>query len=316
LRGQQQRLWNRLDSLRPGAGSAPKKDERHPSTPDRPVAPDFALPGLGGGQVTLKALLARAKPVLLVFTSPQCGPCYELLPDVGGWQRVYGDRLTIALISSGDVRTNLAMTNEYGIRTVLLQQEQEIVESYELRMAPAAVVVGVDGRITAGPNSGAKGIRRLVAETLGLVVPERPEQAVAAVGFGKPALAIRRPDLAGKVIDLTAGNGERTLLLFWSPGCGPCRELVPEIKAAEQGLGDTRLIVVSRGPAALSQAAGFTSSIVFDDDRSIAQAFGVGGTPAAVLIDAKGIVVSEIAGGGPAVRNLLARVQAPALMAG
>jgi thiol-disulfide isomerase/thioredoxin len=311
LCAQQRRMWNRIDAV--AIRMAARKDAQRPGAPD---APDFMLAEVGGSQVTLKALLVRGKQLLLVFVDPRSGPCYELLPDIAGWQRVYSDRLTVALVSSGDVRTNLAMTAEYGIRPVLLQQDQEVVEAYKLQLAPAAVVIGVDGRIAGEPHYGAMAIRRLVADTLGLVVPERPVGAVAAAGLGHPAPAIRRPDLAGNPIDLAARNSEPTLLLFWSPGCGPCRELVPAIKATEQGLDGMRLIVVSRGPAALSQEAGFVSPVVLDDDRSIAQAYGVGGTPAAVLIDAMGIVASEIAGGGPAVRKLLSRIQAPVLVAG
>jgi hypothetical protein len=53
------------------------------------VVPPFALADLGGVGVTLDALL--------VLTEPRCGPCHELFPDIGGWQRVYGDRLKITL---------------------------------------------------------------------------------------------------------------------------------------------------------------------------------------------------------------------------
>ncbi len=60
-----------------------------------------------------------------------------------------------------------------------------------------------------------------------------------------------------------------------------------------------------RGPGALNQEAGFASPLVLDDDRSITELFGVGGTPAAVLIDAQGIVATPVARGATGVRSLL-----------
>src|SRR5690242_12603975 len=112
-RNQQLRMSARLDLLgrrlveRPATAVAP------PGPPDAFMveqAPDVALTLLGGGGTSINALLARGKPLLLVVTDPRCGPCYELLPDVAGWQRVYGDRLSIALVSTGDPATNRSMT--------------------------------------------------------------------------------------------------------------------------------------------------------------------------------------------------------------
>ena len=206
VRGQQRRLGGRLDGLAlrltsPAADSAARERDKMLNALAGEAAPPFGLAILGGGRVTLDALLAPAKPVLLVFAEPRCGPCYELLPDIGGWQRVYGDRLTVALVSAGSPESNLAMTAEYGISPVLLQVEREVVEAYGLPQAPAAVLVQPDGRVSAGPRYGTNAIRKLVADTLGLALPEKPKPEVQAVGVGV-APAIRRPDLAGNVVDL------------------------------------------------------------------------------------------------------------------
>ena len=101
---QQHRIARRLDDL---AGriadrvepAAPAPDDRDAALLDALTgerAPGFALPNLDGERVTLDALLAPGIPLLLLFTAPRCGPCYALLPDIGGWQRVYGDRLAVA----------------------------------------------------------------------------------------------------------------------------------------------------------------------------------------------------------------------------
>lgn len=320
VRGQQARLGTRLDGIAHqltsrAADSAAREHDTLHNTLAGKVAPPFDLSVLGGGRVTRDALLARAKPLLLIFAETRCGPCYELLPDIGGWQRVYGGRLTIALVSNGTPESNLAMTAEYGISPVLLQAEREVVEAYGLTQFPAAVLVQPDGQVSAGPRYGTNAIRKLVAETLGLVLPEAPRQEVQAVGVGQAAPAIRRPDLDGNVVDLAAYRGSPTLLLFWSPGCSHCQEVLPEIKAFEQTPGRPRTVIVSRGPGALNQEAGFASPMVLDDDQTIARAFGASGTPAAVLLDGRGIVVTPVARGSVGVRTALQALEALAVPA-
>ena len=275
------------------------------------TAPLFALTDLDGARVTLDALLAPGIPVLLVFVDPHCSTCHEFLPDLGGWQRHYRDRLAIALISTGESATNRAMTAEYGIRPVLLQQELEVVEGYGLLMAPAAMLVRPDGLIDVGPRYGPHRIRQLVADALGLILPLAPVREDRPVGRGAPAPRLHRPDLDGKVVDLSAYLGEPILLLFWSPGCGYCQELLPHILAYEQASMRLRLVVVSGGSVAVNRELGFASPVVLDDDRMIAHSYGASGTPAAVLIGARGTVASELARGAVAVRGYIDRSHVP-----
>ncbi len=301
---EQRRIVARLDAFVP----APAPDDRRASLLDAlkgKRAPGIVLPALDGDRLSLDMLVARGRPLLLIFAEPRCGPCYELLPDIGGWQRVYGHQLTIAMVSTGAPERNRAMTAEYGITQVLLQVDQEVVETYGLIQAPAAVLVEPDGLVSAGPRYGTRAIRQLVAETLGLRLPEAPQRDVQVAGVGQAAPALRRPDLDGNVVDLAAFRGAPTLLLFWSPGCSHCQELLPEIKAFERTLGPLGLVIVSRGPAGLNQEAGFVSPMVLDDDLAIARSFGASGTPAAVLLDGRGVVAAPVARGTAALRGVM-----------
>lgn len=319
-RAQQDRVRARIDilSTRITARSflpARPSSEHNPLVGKR--APEMALATLYGEIRSLRSLLSPAGPLMLVFVEPRCGPCYELLPDIAGWQRVYGDRLSIALISAGDPQQNFAMTAEYGIEPVLLQRELELVSAFELAQAPAAILIESDGVISAGPSYGVFSIRQLVAETLGLALPEPPILEQQTVSIGVMAPSIRRPDLSGSLIDFAAFRGVPTLLLFWNPGCSHCQELRPMVRTLEQLPKRPRLVVISRGPIGLNKDMGFISPVVLDDDRSIAGTFGVTGTPAAVLIDEMGIVVSRVARGEAGVRALLTSGMIPTpLLAG
>ncbi len=308
LRDQQARLQLRIDDLARRTSAASPAAAPLPGLASQP-APPFELPSLAGSPTSLATLLAPGKPLVLTFLEPPCGPCYELLPDLGGWQRVYGDRLTVAVVSGGLPAHNQAMTAEYGIApvTVLLQPDHAVNTAYAIEREPAAVLIQPDGRITAGPVYGAHAVRQLVADALGLVVPE-PRRigstAVPAVRVGEPAPALRRPDLAGQVVDFAALRGETTLLLFWSPGCGHCQELLPDLREWDQDPDGPRLVVITSGPVAMNKEVGLRAPMVPDDDATIKRAFGVQATPSAVVVDAVGIVASEVARGAEAVRAL------------
>ena len=309
---QQQRVDGRIIELsaqltsgrKPAGATAVQAGER---------APAFTLPVLGGGSASLASLLRPARPLLLVFVDTRCGPCYELLPDIGGWQRVYGDQLTIALISTGDPHTNQAMTAEYGIAPVLIQRELELATAFALRQAPSAVLINLEGVLPGEAGYGWSETRKLVADTLVILLPEPPVEKPPVAVVGAPAPALRRPDLEGRLIDLSALRGMPLALFFWNPGCHHCQALLPELLAFEQRRDRPRLLVVSRGPAEMNKQLGFRSPIVSDDDREIARMFDVKGTPSAVLIDQFGIVATPVARGETGVRGLISfLIPAPA----
>ncbi len=320
LLGRQRRVHGRVDvvaeraarsravptSTTDGAETlAPNGEDPAVTAPILVPAPDFALPSLAGVPTSLADLRSRGKPIILGFTDPRCGPCYELLPDIAGWQRVYADELTVALISGGPPEHNRAMTAEYGIdpRTILLQTERDLAVAYRIDMAPAAVLIRTDG--TAEPAVFGSGrVRQLVADTLGLRLPPEPDWLIDAVGLGHRVPPLRRPDLDGDPIDL-GSPGETTLLVFWSPGCTHCQDLLPAMRAWDADPAGPRLIVVTAGPVALNREAGLRAPMIADDDHSLKGTFGVRGTPAAVVIDAMGFVASDVARGATGVRALV-----------
>jgi peroxiredoxin len=279
-----------------------------PAQPHDPLAiPEFAVRNLKGDVVTRSDLISSPKPVVMIFTDPQCGPCYEILPAIGGWQRVYGDRLATVVVSGGSADTNQAMIAEYGIRpgSVLLQTEYELFRAFGLEMAPAALVIGPDGRRVGEVVLGADVVRQLVADTLGLRLRTEDVAPVVSVGRGDRAPRFRRPDLDGRIVDIRDYQGAPLVLLFWSPGCSHCRELVPQIRAWAIERDDANLLVVSTGAVSLNREADLGATVILDDDRALARAFGTSGTPATVVIDDRGVIVSEVIPGATRARWLM-----------
>jgi len=305
---QQGRLLLRIEALENRLGAAPA---RQPGLAVGTPAPAFNLPGLHGETMTLEALRARGKPLLLFFTDPGCGPCTALLPEIGQWQRDHAAKMRVALISRGTVEANRAKVTEPGVTQVLLQKDREVAEAYQAYGTPSAVVVRQDGTIGTPLAQGADAIRALITTTLN--PPAAAPRPPAGLKIGEPAPDFSLPDLAGKTVKLSDFRGKPTLVLFWRPSCGFCERMLPDLKTWETNArnGEKRLLVVSTDSVADNKAMGLRSRVVLDKDgMSVGRQFGAGGTPMAVLVDAEGKIASELAAGAPAVLELAGQEQA------
>jgi len=133
-----------------------------PGIPIGTPAPDFSLSGLDGEEVTLDALLAPGRPSLLVFISPTCYSCMELLPKLTRWKRTLAERLTVAVISTGSLEDNRPTIEEHGLDDMLLQERAEVIEAYRIRGTPAAVLLTPAGAIASNVAESVSGIEPLI----------------------------------------------------------------------------------------------------------------------------------------------------------
>jgi peroxiredoxin/uncharacterized membrane protein YphA (DoxX/SURF4 family) len=299
-------------------------------------APTFSLSGLYGESLTLEALRASEKPLMLIFTDPGCGPCTAMLPEIGRWQQEHQEKLTISLISLGDPGENRTKASEHGLTNVLLQKEREVAEAYRVSGTPSALLVRPEGTIASPVAGGEESIRDLLAYAVGERA-QLPMQQPAAQGqpcpdcgkvhaaaptavpatkkVGEPAPEVNLPDLEGEIVELKDfSGGEDILVLFWNPGCGFCQQMLPDLKEWEQNTpeGAPKLLFVSAGTEEANREMGLASLVVLDQQFSVGRAFGASGTPSAVLVDAEGNVASEVAVGAPAVLELAGARQAEA----
>jgi peroxiredoxin/uncharacterized membrane protein YphA (DoxX/SURF4 family) len=320
-------LEERLDAAGiEGSAPAAEASHTHVGLPVGAPAPIFTLTGLHGETLTLEFLRAAGKPVMLVFTDPNCGPCTALLPELGRWQGEHAAHLTIVPVSRGTMEDNRGKSAEHGLTNVLVQADNEVAEAYGSPGTPSGVIVNPDGTIGSSVAGGAEAIRALVGRMVGgpvslPVLHESPARAAGGgngngapvgahqhpvVGVGDRAPALNLPDLSGRRVNLADLRGRKTLLLFWNTSCGFCQQMLEDLRAWEANppKGAPKLLVVSTGTVEENRAMGLRSTIVLDEGFSAGSTFGANGTPSGVLLDAKGRVASELAVGAPAVLAL------------
>jgi uncharacterized membrane protein YphA (DoxX/SURF4 family)/peroxiredoxin len=154
---QQARLLLRIELLeadRPallGPGLAPSR-----------IAPDFSLPRNNGGRASLARLRATGQPLLLIFSDSGCGPCRALLSEIAIWHLKHAQALRLVVLSRpGSAASSEAIEQPRSLE-VLVDEDGKVRELYGVHAVPAAVVVGLDGRVAAPAALGAEAIRALV----------------------------------------------------------------------------------------------------------------------------------------------------------
>jgi hypothetical protein len=130
------------------------------------AAPEFEVAGADGRPMTLAGLLAAGRPLLLVFSDPDCGPCESLLPDLAAWQAEHAGRFTAALIGRGTMAANATKAGRYDLAHLGVQRDREVAVAYAYTGTPSAVAVAADGRIASQVAAGPDAVRALVTALL------------------------------------------------------------------------------------------------------------------------------------------------------
>lgn len=122
------------------------------------LAPDFRLPRVDGGEVSLSDF--RGKKVLLVFSDPHCGPCDGLAPDLEkahrpsppgplsqSWERG-SQGIQVVMVSRGEIGENRKKAKQYKLTfPILLQRKWEISKLYAMFATPAGYLIDEAGVI-------------------------------------------------------------------------------------------------------------------------------------------------------------------------
>lgn len=119
---------------------------------------------------------------------------------------------------------------------------------------------------------------------------------------GKQAPDIQLKAVGGKPTNLSAFRGKPVFIEFWATWCGPCVELMPELKRLYSGTSKSVIWLSIDSDEDPSAAATYLSQEhiswpnYHDGDGSLGKAFGRNGIPLGVLIDAEGKVTFYKAG--------------------
>ena len=125
----------------------------------------------------------RGQRVLLVFSSPGCGPCNALAPALEKFHREQAARagapspggegggegetssVQVVMISKGEPKDNRAKVEEHGLSfPIVLQQQWEISRQYAMSATPVAYLIDETGVVAHGVGVGTDAILDLAAK--------------------------------------------------------------------------------------------------------------------------------------------------------
>ena len=145
-----------------------------------------------------------------------------------------------------------------------------------------------------------------------------PTRRPSTSRWPRPRRSVRRrpdfrlPTLSGPELTLRGllEAGRPLLVVFMMPGCGPCKSMRPAAARWADAYRDrVRVVIMSRfAPEANAEHyADFPRlEVLIDEDAAVSLAFGVMGTPSAVLVGPDGRRRGGLATGERLVRRLLA----------
>lgn len=151
----------------------------------------------------------------------------------------------------------------------------------------------------------------------GEALPSNTAAAKPGLAVGTPAPAFTLPDLEGTPtsLDTLSTPGVPLMLLFTDPGCGPCNQVLRQVNRWRDVPGNQLdFAVISRGSTEANRAKAREHNldrILLQPDRDVSQAYGVQGTPAAVIVRPDGTIGSPLAGGIDAIQTLVASILEP-----
>jgi peroxiredoxin len=319
-------LERRFDEL----DEAELSQESAQGLPTGTVVQDFDLPTLAGERMRLSAW--RGRRVLLVFFSPECGFCRQMVPDLARLSREPSDGRPVPLIlTTGSFEDNRQLLETAGVRCpILVQEDREVARLYGVDGTPMAYLIDQQGRIDGRLASGAEEVLAM-AEARGPAPVGRPEPADKArlshlvtrapvdsrinrsgLTAGTPAPPFRLPRLDGGELALEELRGRKVLLVFSDPGCGPCNQLAPRMERLYRKRPKAQVLMVSRGSAEANRAKvleyGLSFPIVLQRHWEISRAYGMFATPIGYLIDEHGVIAANVVEGADAILALASSV--------
>jgi peroxiredoxin len=125
-----------------------------------------------------------------------------------------------------------------------------------------------------------------------------------------PFPPFRLANLEGEDVSLEDFQGRRVLLIHWSPECGFCRQIAPDLARLSGALSGrkTELVFVSYGSPEANEALlkqhGLRNPVLLQPERQTVAGFAHMGTPVAYLLDEKGRIAKPVAVGAVEVPEL------------
>lgn len=230
---------------------------------------------------------------------------------------------TVSEVSDEELEDQYGVVDAATGRVLSLNESAALIcdfmdgeRTLDVLIADLAQAVGLERQALGDDVTGV--VRRLGHEGMlagvrpGVIVRAAPEPP-ASVPEGTEVAEFSLLDLSGALVSREVLTGRKTLLVNWSPSCGWCDRIAPDLVGlhddlAGQGV-DVVLLASGTAEANASKVAelGLQARVLLNPANEV-DLFGSMGTPAAYLLDEQARVAGALALGGLAVPALAAEL--------
>jgi peroxiredoxin len=342
------RILLRLEAIeeRVGTSSVPAPAQAQAEAPAEglPVgsaAPDFELPDLAGKRHSLAEF--RGRRVLVMFFGPRCGFCTEMLPKLAETPLAGSGGAPMPLVvTTGSVEENRPLFEQHNVRCpVLIQKQMEVASRYQAYGTPMGYLIDEQGAIASRIAVGSEALLALLGAEPAAPAANNGQGAAAngkskrskgnrplatsrlkrdGLTAGTPAPGFRLPRVEGGEIALEDFCGRSVLLVFSDPQCGPCDELAPQLEQVHRQASGLQVLMIGRRDREANRQKvaqhGLTFPVALQKNWEVSLLYAMFATPIGYLIDAQGVVRSDVAVGVGPILALASSAGAPAGDAG
>jgi peroxiredoxin len=256
----------------------------------------------------------------------------------------------VLIISTGDIEVNRTLFAEFKVScSVLLQKGSEVAQVYKANGTPSGYLIDAEGKIASGLSVGGDELLKVLegngeSRKQKAEIEPGPSATVAGNGHerdnrfsqrslgrskikrdglkaGTPAPDFTLPRLDGRgELSLGELRGRRVLLVFSSPGCGPCNTLAPELEKVHRDHPELEVVMISKGEPKENRAKvkehGLTFPVVLQQQWEISRRYAMFATPVAYLVDEQGVISHDVAVGVEPILALISPVAGAVEFAG
>jgi peroxiredoxin len=283
-------------------------------------APDFELPDLSGERHKLQNF--RGHKLLLIFFNPGCGPCIHLAPDLAKMpvDGANGHPIPV-VITTGSADANRQLIAEHNLRCpVLLDAKGDIASLFKAAGTPSGYLIDEQGVLASPLTTAPLPLMDLLERALAhghANSKGKEDRGLAASRLNRDGLKantsaphFRLPNLDGGELALEDLRGKPVLLVFSDPECAPCDALAPELERLHRQTPELQVVMISRREEEANRKKVAENSLTFpvllQKQWEISKLYGIFATPVAYLIDANGVIIQDVAKGGPSILTLAA----------
>jgi thiol-disulfide isomerase/thioredoxin len=222
----------------------------------------------------------------------------------------YGEDLTQEQKDSLRMEAQQDLDASHEISDRLSQQVLKILETEQIGTFALDRILSLAHQVSLGKKEYREAVLRLYErlsneqktsragmETLNYLNP------VKTVSSGSPVPSYEYFDKNGKSVRISDFAGKWVLVDFWSSGCGPCIESIPELGAVSNEFPESLSVIsISLDKESVWREASKEHGIFWNDwndpkgTSGSVRAFGTNGIPTFVIVSPEGIIVDIITG--------------------